>query len=143
MASEFTEEFVDVGGSRLRLLKGGTGEPLLLLHGAGGNTGWLQYVQSLADHYTVYLPSHPGFDTSDRPEWLETIPDLACFYSWFMEKQNLAGIRAIGFSMGGWLAAEIAVMCHHSFSKLMLVDAVGIKPQQGEITDILLSLPLR
>ncbi len=141
MASEFTEEFVDVGGSRLRLLKGGTGEPLLLLHGAGGNTGWLQYVQSLADHYTVYLPSHPGFDTSDRPEWLETIPDLACFYSWFMEKQNLAGIRVIGFSMGGWLAAEIAVMCHHSFSKLMLVDAVGIKPQEGEITDIFIISP--
>ena len=38
--------------------------------------------------------------------------------------------------MGGWLAAEMAVTCSHVFSKLMLVDPVGIKPQQGEITDI-------
>ena len=136
MASEFTEEFVDVGGAQVHMLKGGSGEPLLLLHGAGGNAGWLRYVQALSDRFTVYAPSHPGFGLSDRPEWLETIPDLASFYTWFLERQGLEGIRAIGFSMGGWLAAEMAVMCRHAFSKLMLVDAAGVKPRQGEIADI-------
>ena len=34
----------------------------------------------------------------------------------------------MGFSMGGWLAAEIAVMNTSRFSKLVLVDSVGIKP---------------
>ena len=141
MAAEFIEEFVDVGGSRVQMLKGGSGEPLLLLHGAGGNAGWLRYVQALADHFTVYAPSHPGFGQSDRPDWLETIPDLASFYTWFLEKRGLEGIRAIGFSMGGWLAAEMAVMCRHAFSKLMLVDAVGVKPREGEITDIFIISP--
>ena len=141
MPTGFTEEFVDVGGSKIQLLRGGAGEPVLLLHGAGGSTGWLRYVQSLARRYTVYLPSHPGYGKSDRPEWLETVQDLACFYTWFLEAQGLEGVRAIGFSMGGWLAAEIAVMCPHAFSKLMLVDPAGLKPEQGEIADIFIISP--
>ncbi len=141
MATQFSEEFVQVGDSKVHLLKGGSGEPLLLLHGAGGNRGWLGYVQALSDQFTVYAPSHPGFGQSDRPEWLETIPDLASFYTWFLEQQGLEGIRVIGFSMGGWLAAEMAVMCRHAFSKLMLVDAAGVKPRQGEIADIFIISP--
>ncbi len=141
MASDFTEEFVDVGGSKLQVLKGGSGDPLLILHGAGGSRGWLRYVQELSDQYTVYLPSHPGFGTSDRPEWVESVQDLACFYTWFQEQEGLEGVRAIGFSMGGWLASEMVAMSRHSFSKLMLVDAVGIKPEQSEIADIFIISP--
>ena len=82
MTAEFTEEFVQVGDSRIRLFKGGSGEPLLIFHGAEGNQGWLRYVQALSDHFTVYLPCHPGFDGSENPQWLSTLPDLACFYTW-------------------------------------------------------------
>jgi pimeloyl-ACP methyl ester carboxylesterase len=67
--------------------------------------------------------------------------DLASFYTWFMEEQGLDGVRAIGHSMGGWLAAEIAVNCRHAFSKLLLVDAAGIKPNNGEIVDIFIISP--
>ncbi|MBM3942470.1 MAG: alpha/beta hydrolase [SAR202 cluster bacterium] len=141
MTTTFTQETISVGGAKLNLLKGGSGEPLLLLHGAGGNPGWIKYVQALADHYTVYFPSHPGFGASERPEWLHTMPDLACFYTWLLEEQGLEGIRTIGFSMGGWLAAEMAVACRHAFSKMMLVDAVGIKPEKGEIADIFIITP--
>ena len=141
MAADFTEEFVDVGGIGVHMLKGGSGDPLVLFHGSGGSSGWLRYVQELAGRYTVYLPSHPGFGKSERPEWLESIADLASFYTWFLEQAGLEGARAIGFSMGGWLAAEIAVSCRHAFSKLLLVGAVGIKPQEGEITDIFIISP--
>ncbi|HIM37384.1 MAG TPA: alpha/beta hydrolase [Dehalococcoidia bacterium] len=141
MAATFTEEFVEVAGSQIHLMKGGSGDPLLILHGAGGNPGWIRYVQELADHYTVYIPSHPGYGQSERPDWLETMNDMACFYTWFMEKQGLDGSRAIGFSMGGWLAAEIVASCQHSFSKLMLVDPAGIKPERGEIADIFIISP--
>ena len=141
MAANFAEELVQVGGTKIQLFKGGSGEPLLLLHGSGGNRGWLRYVQSLAKQYTVYLPTHPGFGASERPDWIQNMQDLACFYTWFQEEQGLESARCIGFSMGGWLAAEMAVMCQHSFSKLMLVDPVGIKPQRGEITDIFLMAP--
>ena len=141
MAADFTEKLVQVGGNQVHMLTGGSGDPLVVFHGAGGNSGWLRYVQALADNYTVYLPTHPGYWKSTRPEWMETIHDLASFYTWFLEEQGLEGARAIGFSMGGWLASEIAVSCRHAFSKLMLVDAVGIKPEKGEIADIFIISP--
>lgn len=141
MASEFTEDFIVVGGNKLHLLKGGSGEPLLILHGASGNRGWLSYVQALSKQFTVYLPTHPGFGESDRPDWIETIPDMAAFYTWFQAEQGLENIRCIGFSMGGWLAAEMAATSQHAFSKLILVDAAGIKPQNGEIADIFIITP--
>ena len=136
----FKEEMVDVGGTKVHTMKGGSGEPLLLLHGAGGNNGWLKSIDALAEKYTVYYPSHPGYGKSERPEWLETIPDMAAFYTWYLETLGLEGIRAVGFSMGGWIASEIAATCGHSFSKLMLVGAVGIKPNVAEIADLFLSL---
>lgn len=132
---------VDVGGANIRLLKGGSGEPLLLLHDVEGRLGWLRYAQSLAEHFTVYLPSHPGFDGSDRPDWLKSMVDLACFYTWFLETQALEGVRVIGFGLGGWLAAEIAATTRHAFSKLMLVGAAGMRPQTSEITDIFILSP--
>ena len=141
MSRAFSEEFIDVDGSKVQLLKGGHGEPLLILHGTAGNSGWLTYARALAERFTVYLPSHPGFGLSDRPEWIESISDLACFYTWFLEKESLEGTRAIGFSMGGWLVAEMAVMCRHAFSQLILVDAVGVKPSLGGIADIFIVTP--
>ena len=89
MALGITEEFVVIGGNKLHMVKGGTGDPLLILHGAGGNRGWLSYVQDLSKQFTVYLPTHPGFGTSDRPNWIETVPDMAAFYTWFQEEQGL------------------------------------------------------
>ena len=141
MPAGVREEFINVGGANIQLFTGGSGEPLLLLHGTEGNLGWRRYVQALAEHFTVYMPSHPGFNQSERPAWLKTIPDLVCFYTWFLEQQGLEGIPAIGFALGGWLAAELVATTRHAFRKLMLVDAAGIKPQQGEIADIFILSP--
>jgi pimeloyl-ACP methyl ester carboxylesterase len=132
---------VEVAETKLHLLCGGQGEPLLILHGAGGSPGWLQYQQALGQRFRVYVPDHPGFGTSDRPEWIESVPDLACFYLWALEDLGLARLRVIGFSMGGWLAAEMAVMCPQLFERLILVGAAGVKPLQGEIADIFLRSP--
>src|SRR5687768_8969275 len=83
MTGDHTDQIIEVAGTRLQLLKGGSGAPLLLLHGAGGNPGWLPYHQALAQHFTVYAPSHPGYDQSGRPDWIGTINDMAHFYRQF------------------------------------------------------------
>jgi pimeloyl-ACP methyl ester carboxylesterase len=140
---DHTDELVDIAGTRIQLLKGGEGEPLLLLHGAGGNPGWLPYHQELAGQFTVYAPSHPGYDHSSRPQWISTMNDMAHFYRQFIEELGLVPVNLLGFSMGGWLAAEVAAMCPHVLKRLILVDAAGIKPQVGAIAELFMVSPER
>jgi len=80
MASAWREEQLTIAGLKVQLLHGGQGDPLLVLHGAGGNPGWLQFHETLGQQFHVYAPSHPGFGTSDRPDWMERVHDLAYFY---------------------------------------------------------------
>ena len=60
-AQAWTEQLVEAAGVNLQLVKGGSGPPLLILHGELGNHGWLRCHQALSRDYTLYLPSHPGF----------------------------------------------------------------------------------
>jgi pimeloyl-ACP methyl ester carboxylesterase len=135
------DTLIEVAGTKLQMLQGGNGAPLLLLHGAGGNPGWLPYHQALAQQFTVYAPSHPGYDRSVRPDWISSMTDMAHFYRQCIEELGLAPVHLMGFSMGGWLAAEIAAMCPPYLKSLILVDAAGIKPEVGEIVELLMVSP--
>jgi pimeloyl-ACP methyl ester carboxylesterase len=130
------EETVQVGVTGLHLLRGGSGRPALVLHGMEGPEGWLEFHDQLAQYATVYAPTHPGFGTSERPEWLESITHQALFYEWFLRDAGIEQVDLIGFGIGGWIAAEMATMCSHNLSHLVLVDAAGVKPSDGEITDV-------
>jgi pimeloyl-ACP methyl ester carboxylesterase len=138
---DYTDELIEVAGTTIQMLQGGSGAPLLVLHGAGGNPGWLPYHQALAQQYTVYAPSHPGYDRSSRPDWISSMNDMAHFYRQFVEELGLAPVHLMGFSMGGWLAAELTAMCPPYVQSLILVDAAGIKPQVGEIAELLMVSP--
>ena len=137
----WTEETVDVEGVKIQMLKGGSGAPLVVLHGAGGNPGWQDYHQALSQHYTVYAPSHPGYDGSDSPDWVRTINDVAHFELGLMRHLGIDRPTLMGFSMGGWIAAEIAAMSPHDIRGMVLVNAVGIKPEVGEIAEMLMVPP--
>jgi pimeloyl-ACP methyl ester carboxylesterase len=138
----FTEETVEVAHTGLYVLKGGTGNPLLVLHGVEGHEGWLAFHEALAGHATVYAPSHPGYGQTECPAWLATIPHQAVFYHWFLQEAGLQLVDLVGVGIGGWIAAQMAVMCPHRLRRLVLVDAAGVRPREGEILDIFI-LPWR
>jgi pimeloyl-ACP methyl ester carboxylesterase len=133
--STCTDQFVTVAGERLRLLRGGTGDPLLVLSHDIGNPGWLTFHQRLAERFDVLAPSHPGYDQSSRPDWLRSVRDLAAVYQWLLADLGLSRVTLVGLGLGGWIAAEMASLAPTSFKALVLVGAMGIKPSEGEILD--------
>jgi pimeloyl-ACP methyl ester carboxylesterase len=60
----------------------------------------------------------------------------AIFYHWFLQQADLGPVDVVGVGIGGWIAAHMAVMCPHQLRHLVLVDAAGIRPQQGEALEI-------
>ena len=136
MAAEPREEMISVGGIKAHTLIGGRGTPLLVLHGAGGPNGWRRWHAALAEQFTLYAPSHPGFGRSDAADWMESVRDLARYYLWFLDVLGLPRASILGSSMGGWVAAELATMNPHAVDRLILVAAAGLKPEHGEILDI-------
>jgi pimeloyl-ACP methyl ester carboxylesterase len=134
-------EYIDVNGSKIEVMIVGSGPDLLVLHGCRGKLRWGPFLGELSASYRVVMPSHPGFDTSERPEWVTSIPDLAAWYGGFVDVLGLADVRVIGFDLGGWLAAEWAARCGHGLSAMILVAPLGIRPPRGEIADVLFMSP--
>jgi pimeloyl-ACP methyl ester carboxylesterase len=132
------EEMVTISDAQIRLLRGGRPEapPLVFLHGAGGHTGWMAFLDELSRDFAVYAPEHPGFGRSDDPPWLDEVADLAYFYLDFFESLALDRVHLVGTSLGGWIAAELAVRNQTRLASLTLVGAVGVLAEGEPIDDI-------
>jgi pimeloyl-ACP methyl ester carboxylesterase len=124
------------GGVPLSYLELGSGAPILVLHGAGGLAPDAPFLSGLAAHGRVIAPTHPGFGHAVLPDWIDSVDDLAYIYLDFLAALDLHGVTVIGFSMGGWLAAEIAVKSTARIARMILVDAVGIKISDRLTRDI-------
>ena len=116
----WTDGTVHVGGVDLTIIKGGSGRPLLVLHEELGFPGWLRWHAALAQTHTLYIPIHPGFGQLPRVDWVSSVRDLASFYSVALNDMALGPIDVIGFSLGGWMAAEMAANCTHQFRRMVL-----------------------
>jgi pimeloyl-ACP methyl ester carboxylesterase len=130
------ESKVTVAGTSVQMFSAGSGPPLLFLHGAGGNRGWQPFHEELAKTHTVYAPSQAGFNGTERPGWVRTITDMAHFNRQIAQQMGLGRHVLMGHSMGGWIAAEMAAMDHGSLTGLVLIDAVGIRPKNTDITEV-------
>ena len=136
--ASITEETIAVAGAEMQVLKGGSGDPLLILHDEMGQPGWRQVHDELAKNYTVYAPSLPGFGVTDRLEWVMNVRDISTWTLWALEDMGLSNLNVLGFSLGGWIAAEMATQSPQTFNKMALVAPAGILPPTGEILDMFL-----
>ena len=137
----FSERFIEVDGCRLNLRRGGSGEPLLYLHGASGAPAVLPFMEKLAQRFDMLVPEHPGFGASDEPGWLENMHDLAYFYLDVLESLELRGLHLVGSSLGGWLALEMAVRDASRLKSLLLVGPAGISVPGVKPGDVFLWSP--
>lgn len=132
------DETVQVAGTDLVITKGGAGPVLFVLHEELGHPGITRWHEELARTHTLMIPHHPGYGKSARVEWINNVRDLAGFYARVLQEQSLTPANVIGFSLGGWIAAEMAASNAQQFRRLVLVGATGIRPSEGEIMDMFL-----
>ncbi|MGH9026045.1 MAG: alpha/beta fold hydrolase [Acidimicrobiia bacterium] len=113
----------------------GTGPLLVALHRSIGGDSLDQVVSALAAHYSVYAVSMPGFDDSERPDWARSPRDLAIVLGGLLADIPEERPVLVGFGLGGWVAAEMAVACPERLRALVLVSPLGVQPEEGAITD--------
>src|SRR5258708_6211631 len=123
-------------GLTLRIDERGNGNPVLVLHGGGGPRSVSGFAAAISERAHVLTPTHPGFAGEPRPEWFDSIDDLALAYLDLLERLDLHEVMVVGFSMGGWIAAEIAVRDTTRLGSLVLVDAAGIEVEGQKIADV-------
>ncbi|HXW88317.1 MAG TPA: alpha/beta hydrolase, partial [Streptosporangiaceae bacterium] len=106
----------------------GAGHAFLLLHGGAGPQSVIGFADLLAAAAPgrVVVPVHPGFDGTARPAGLSDVAALAALYVRLIDELGLDGVSVIGNSLGGWIAAEMAVAASARISDVTFVDAVGI-----------------
>ena len=111
----------------LSVVRKGSGPQILVLHGGDGPVDRFPFADRLAEKFEIIQPVHPGFAGTPIPEHFDNLQDLIFLYLDLIDHLNLSDAILMGFSMGGWAAAEIAAINTQRFSKLVLVDSVGIK----------------
>jgi pimeloyl-ACP methyl ester carboxylesterase len=124
-----------VGDIDLKVLRRGSGRPILLIHGVNPITPKAPFLDRLAEHGEIIAPSHPGFGNTPRPEDFDTMYDLVHLYLELLDALPSPAV-VIGFSFGGWIAAEVAVSGAAKLDRLVLVAPVGIKLGGREERDI-------
>jgi pimeloyl-ACP methyl ester carboxylesterase len=137
MTSTKTIPVAGYGTVEISVTEQGEGRPILLLHGGGGPLTVVGFADLLAAQKParVVTPTHPGFGGTPRPDSLASVPGLAALYIALVAELGMRDVTVIGNSIGGWIAAEMALLDTSRISSFVLVDAVGIEVPGHPIAD--------
>jgi pimeloyl-ACP methyl ester carboxylesterase len=122
----------------VEIYEGGSGgpAPLVYLHSANGEGAGLQFLDLLAESRRVVAPIFPGFGTSLGIEQIEDIEDAAFHLLDLLDRLEIPEADLAGMSLGGWIAAELAVRWPERVRRLVLVNSVGLYVEGSPIKEI-------
>jgi pimeloyl-ACP methyl ester carboxylesterase len=125
-------ETLQVQGLRTRQLVCGEGQhPVLVLHGWGASIeAAYPIVAGLAPVARVYAIDLPGFGQADPPPEPWGVEEYQAFVAAYMDAVGIARAAIVGHSNGGRVAIRLAATEPQRVSKLVLVDAAGIRPRR-------------
>jgi pimeloyl-ACP methyl ester carboxylesterase len=120
------ERQATVFGQHISYIEAGTGPTLILIHGlAGSSQHWQPVIAPLARHYHVIALDQIGFGRSDKPLIDYRAQTFMDFLDAFMRTRNLSRATVVGNSLGGWVAALLAIEHPDRVARLVLVDSAG------------------
>ncbi len=131
-------EQIDIAGRSVTIMHAGQGTPFVYLHSSVGESFmWFPFFQSLAKHFHVYVPTHPGFGKSTGLEEIDTVEDMAFHYVELLDALGIdEEVILGGVSLGGWIAAEFAVRWPERVKKLWIADAPGLWVEEQPLPDL-------
>jgi pimeloyl-ACP methyl ester carboxylesterase len=124
-----------VGDFDVRAWSGGSGPPLVYLHGFEQHPGDAPYLRRLAETHHVLAPEHPGFGASAGFDRLTDLQDLILYYRALIESWNQGPVDLIGHCLGGMFAAELAILAPTLVRRLILVDPYGLWLEDEPLPD--------
>ena len=130
----FSEDRIDVNGIDTAVLSAGDGEPLVFLHGAGTAAGF-ETLLPLAERFRLILPIHPGFGASADDPSIDSIHDYKLHYLDLFDRLGLGQISLVGHSLGGYLAATLAIEQGHRVRRLVLGAPFGLRDREHPTVD--------
>jgi len=119
------QESIKVNGLDVRYYAAGQGEPLVVIHGGGGDARtWWNNIAELSTKYAVYAPDLPGFGGSAPLSANYYIPELAEFIDKFAAGLGLEKFNLVGHSLGGGIALDYTLKKPNKVKKLVLVSSL-------------------
>ncbi len=123
-----------VFGQTIRYYDVGSGPPLILIHGIGGDADeWVFCFERLSQSHRVLALDLLGFGRSAKPLIEYTIAGFVEVVEYFLRGLKIDRTAVLGESMGGWIAASFALKFPGMVGKLVLVDSAGV---WGDITTL-------
>jgi pimeloyl-ACP methyl ester carboxylesterase len=135
--AEWQSRSIRLGAHEMVVREAGEGAPLVVFHDELGAPGWQAWHAELAKTRRLILPVIPGFQ-GERLKWVRGVRDVAVLFGQLLRELANGPVDAIGFSFGGWVAAEMALQNPGQFRHLVLVAPFGLKPSTGVIADMFL-----
>jgi pimeloyl-ACP methyl ester carboxylesterase len=133
-------DILTIRDKKIQLLRGGSGVPLLYLHGLAADihslpasAGFTAFHDALAASFSLCAPALPGYADSEGFDDLETIEDAVFFCLDIIDTLNLDKVHLVGTSLGGWVATEFAIRYSQRLRKLVLINPLGISTPQARI----------
>ena len=127
MRAGLRRKSIAIEGLAMPYLEGGRGEPLLLIHGFGGDKdNFTRLAGKLTRRYRVLIPDLPGFGEAGRdPSLSYAIADQARRLAGFVAALGIDRVQVGGNSMGGQIAVELAAAYPDKVSALWLLAPAG------------------
>jgi len=101
MAVGWSEREIELAGTKVHVMRGGSGRPVLVLHHDIGTVDRLPFYDALAERFDVVIPNHSGYGKSERAEWLRHPRDLAAMYQWLLTELGMERASLVGLGFGG------------------------------------------